>query len=181
MTPVHTSLLQLPRQEHMSAPNAVSSDGGAGRRNRRRSVPEPFCNVSMYFDGGRIEQKEVASVLKCHHVGVGRPPLVGDNGDLAGRREFSRDLQAVKGRSVRLPVQGLHIFGLAESFQESNSIAVTIESVDIIKHNRAIALSVCLEIDSEGRGVALDPACRIAYCPANAPTLAQPGITTENQ
>ena len=62
------------------------------------------------------------------------------------------------GSRIGIPTDGLVRLGLGQRFQEANAVVVAIEAVQVIKNDRPVLVMPELAVQTEGGGVAFQPA-----------------------
>ena len=132
-------------------------------------------NIGVNLRGARLEQEHVPAVLERRHVLVQRLPVVRDDHDAGLRRELARDALALEAPGVEVPGHGLFLFGLAETLEEPHARAIGVEGIDVVDHDKLIAVPVELGVHAKRGGVALDPArLAVAEHRAHGAALGQP-------
>ena len=80
-------------------------------------VPKPTGRLAVHFQSCGLEEQDMAAVLQGSHVGVERLPVVADQRQAAVGSELWRHVAQFQEGSQRMPAQGLHRLGLAQSLQ----------------------------------------------------------------
>src|SRR5713101_2825180 len=113
-------------------------------------IPEPAGCLAMDLQRTRLEEQQVAAIFQGRHVVVERLPIIANQDDSAGGGELSGDTALAQGRSRRLPGYRLGPFRLAQSFEETNPQAVSIETVDVVQRDGLIPVLVSLQVNTKG-------------------------------
>src|SRR5712692_4857660 len=137
-------------------------------------IPKPAGCLAMDLLRTRLEEQQVAAIFQGRHVMVERLPIIADQDDSAGSGELSGDTALAQGRSRRLPGYRLGPFRLAQSFEETNPQAVSIETVDVVQHDGLIPVLVSLQVNTKGSGLAADPTDLAPQRLAHQAALAHP-------
>jgi hypothetical protein len=73
---------------------------------------------------------------------------------------------SVTRRRGRLPGYVLERVRLAEGFEQADTVAITIQAIEVIEHNRLVTVLVGQKIDAKGGSIAVNPAHLACECTA---------------
>jgi hypothetical protein len=68
-----------------------------------------------------------------------------------------------------------------KGFEQANAVAVGVQAVDVVEHQRLIAVLVGFQVDAKGGGLAADPADLAAQRLADAAGLANARVAEDHQ
>src|SRR5262249_38861627 len=125
-------------------------------------VLEPRAGLAVDLGSAGLEDQDVPAVLQGGGVIVQRLPVVADDDHPAGGGELAGHAVLFQAAGVGVPGDWLLLLGLAQALQEANAGLIGVERIDIVDHDEAAAMPIKLFVHAERRGIAFDPASRVA-------------------